>query len=67
MASALIRFGWETGSEIVAEGMETEAELNTVRTLGVGKAQGYHLGRPMPLRETLTMLARTPAAGRLVA
>ena len=31
---------------LVAEGVETEAELTTLRTLGVRLAQGYHLGRP---------------------
>lgn len=48
LAIALIRFAAETGSEIVAEGVETRAELEVLRHLGVNRAQGYLLGRPMP-------------------
>lgn len=48
LASALIAFAGETGSTIVAEGVETAAELQALRRLGVTLAQGYHLGRPAP-------------------
>ena len=33
---------------VVVEGIETEAELNLVRALGVDEMQGYLLGRPGP-------------------
>lgn len=46
LASALIFFARETGAQLVAEGVETQAELDTLRLLGVNKAQGYLLGRP---------------------
>jgi EAL domain-containing protein (putative c-di-GMP-specific phosphodiesterase class I) len=46
MAAALIRFAEETGSKIVAEGVETLAELEVLRELKVNKVQGYLLGRP---------------------
>ena len=36
----------ELGILLIAEGVETEAELATLRTLGIGYAQGYLLGRP---------------------
>lgn len=49
LASALIAFGRDTGSVIVAEGVETAAELRTLRRLGVSAAQGYFLGRPAPM------------------
>lgn len=52
LASALIRFGHETGSKIVAECVETEAELEILRELQVGKAQGYLLGRPLSFAAT---------------
>ena len=54
LASALIGFARETGSSIVAEGVETAAELATLRRLGVDAAQGYHLGRPVLLSEVAT-------------
>lgn len=46
LAAALIRFADETGSKVVAEGVETEAELQTLRELNVNKVQGYLLGHP---------------------
>lgn len=51
LASALIHFARETGTEIVAEGIETESEFDTLRALGVGSGQGYLLGRPQPLEQ----------------
>lgn len=52
MIGALVGFAAETGSSIIAEGVETAAELACLRKLRVGAAQGYHLGRPAPLCET---------------
>ena len=46
LAAGLIGFAAELGAEIVAEGIETEAELETLRGLGVGLGQGYLLGPP---------------------
>lgn len=53
LAAALVRFAEETGSKVVAEGIETEAELNALRDLKVNNAQGYLLGRPAPLEAWL--------------
>ncbi|MGY6709594.1 MAG: sensor domain-containing phosphodiesterase [Rhizobiaceae bacterium] len=49
LASALIHFARETGAEIVAEGIETETEYDTLRALNVGGGQGYFLARPSSL------------------
>lgn len=46
-------FGRRAGFEIVAEGIETAAELETLRQLKVATGQGYHLGRPAPLDAVL--------------
>ena len=51
LAAALIGFAHDTGSEIVAEGVETADELRALRNLGAQRAQGYLLGRPMPLEQ----------------
>lgn len=51
LAAALIRFAEETGSKIVAEGVETEEELAVLRELKGNNAQGYLLGRPVPLSQ----------------
>lgn len=39
------------GAQVVAEGVETEAELELMRGLGFDLVQGYLLGRPGPLSE----------------
>lgn len=48
LASALITFARESGAVIVAEGIETAAEMQTLRELGVQFGQGFLLGRPLP-------------------
>jgi diguanylate cyclase (GGDEF)-like protein/PAS domain S-box-containing protein len=55
LASAFVRFAQETESIIVAEGVETAAELQTLRDLGVTNVQGYLLGRPSPLESALLL------------
>lgn len=49
LAAALVHFAYDTGSMLVAEGVETSTEAATLMELGVKKAQGFFLGRPMPL------------------
>jgi EAL domain-containing protein (putative c-di-GMP-specific phosphodiesterase class I)/CheY-like chemotaxis protein len=49
LASALVSFASETGASIIAEGIETEAELETLRSLGVRFGQGFFLARPRML------------------
>jgi EAL domain-containing protein (putative c-di-GMP-specific phosphodiesterase class I) len=49
LASALMQFANENKCTIVAEGVETAAELKVLRALGITRAQGYFLGRPVPL------------------
>ena len=46
LAHALVSFAHDVGAEVVAEGIETAAELDTVRRLGVPYGQGYFLSRP---------------------
>jgi EAL domain-containing protein (putative c-di-GMP-specific phosphodiesterase class I) len=60
MAAALIAFARETGATIVAEGIETEAELRTLKRLGIGNAQGYFLARPSPLADSISLLKGSP-------
>lgn len=49
LAAAFVVFGEQIGANLTAEGIETIAELDTLRRLGVGCGQGYHLARPGPL------------------
>ncbi|OYY94011.1 MAG: hypothetical protein B7Y41_08735 [Hydrogenophilales bacterium 28-61-23] len=52
----------ETGMEVVAEGIETEEQLATVRALGIEEGQGYLLARPMPAAEMDAFLEKTGMA-----
>jgi EAL domain-containing protein (putative c-di-GMP-specific phosphodiesterase class I) len=46
LAAAVVLFAFEMGSAVVAEGVETLAELQTAQSLGIDAAQGFLLGRP---------------------
>ena len=46
LVELLTRFAQATGSRVVLEGIETEAEATTARRLGVDLLQGYLFGRP---------------------
>jgi len=49
LAAGLIGFAHELDAEIIAEGIETRAELETLRGLGVRFGQGYYIAAPGPL------------------
>lgn len=58
------------GSQVIAEGIETLAELNCVRDLGIALGQGYYFARPcatpsrMLADETAASFARRITPGR---
>ncbi|HEV7268022.1 MAG TPA: EAL domain-containing protein [Falsiroseomonas sp.] len=56
MVSALRHFARDTGSQIVAEGVETQPELAALIALGVNKGQGYLIGRPLDLAGARALL-----------
>ena len=46
LAAGLSHYAADTGTVLIAEGVETEAEADTVRRLGVHYGQGFYFGRP---------------------
>lgn len=46
---AIVELGRRRGSDVVAEGIETQCQLQRVASLGCAQGQGYLLGRPEPL------------------
>ncbi len=60
---ALLHFAETTGAQVIAEGIETAAELATLRRLGVRLGQGFYLGRPAEAR-TFTRRPTAPSRGR---
>jgi EAL domain-containing protein (putative c-di-GMP-specific phosphodiesterase class I) len=57
LISSMVAFAAETSCSLVAEGVETEEELATLRGLGVTYGQGYLFGRPAPIEQ----LPQSPA------
>ena len=53
---AMVNFGRVLGVDVVAEGIETEAQLAFVRARGCTRGQGYLLGRPLPVAEAEAVL-----------
>lgn len=62
LAYALVRFAREIDSRIIAEGVETKPELETLESLGVEMAQGFYLHRPKPLDDLRQILRRVENA-----
>jgi EAL domain-containing protein (putative c-di-GMP-specific phosphodiesterase class I) len=61
LAAALIQFGREQRCEVVAEGIETTAELAALKAMGVTRMQGYLLGRPGTLEAAAELCERVTA------
>ncbi len=64
LATALISFAAEIDATLVAEGVETAAELRTLQDLGATLGQGYFFARPGPLSQAFGAPRREPAGTR---
>lgn len=51
------------GLEVVAEGVETEEQLEFLKEIGCGGAQGFLLGRPMPAEDFARLLGEPAPPG----
>lgn len=49
--SGIIAMGHAMQRDVLAEGIETDAQLTTVRELGCDLVQGFLIGKPMPYHE----------------
>lgn len=58
MIQAVLSLGRALDLEVVAEGIEGEADLRTLTGMGCPFLQGYHLGRPIPAAEALRLESR---------
>ncbi|MGL4441381.1 MAG: sensor domain-containing phosphodiesterase, partial [Bosea sp. (in: a-proteobacteria)] len=55
LAQALVGFASDTGAILIAEGIETHAEFDRLREIGIARGQGYLLGRPMSGRDAVSL------------
>ncbi|MBD0862533.1 EAL domain-containing protein [Gordonia sp. zg691] len=52
--AGIVTMAHAAGMRVVAEGVETAAQAATVAAVGCDLAQGYHLGRPVPLPDVIS-------------
>lgn len=62
--ATVIALGAKLGLNIVAEGVETDAELATLRKLGCNQVQGFLISRAIPAETFATLLGQEKAAHR---
>lgn len=56
IAKTIVTMAHGMGMDVVAEGIETEDQLNFLKSLGCEQGQGYYLFRPQPADEIETWL-----------
>jgi EAL domain-containing protein (putative c-di-GMP-specific phosphodiesterase class I) len=54
----IVSLGSELDMEVIAEGVESEAQLQLLTDLGCPQVQGYLLGRPMPAEKVQGVLGK---------
>ncbi|WP_084352483.1 putative bifunctional diguanylate cyclase/phosphodiesterase [Millisia brevis] len=56
LVESVVMVARRLGMQTVAERVDREALVTTLRALGIDQAQGFHLGRPVPLADLLRVL-----------
>ncbi|MEM6640668.1 MAG: EAL domain-containing protein, partial [Pseudomonadota bacterium] len=56
MCASIVSVSHELGLRVIAEGIETELQLVTLRALRCDEVQGYFLSRPLPLTKATQFL-----------
>jgi diguanylate cyclase (GGDEF)-like protein len=64
LAKAIVQLAQHLGMQTIAEGVEDAVQVDALRALGCGYAQGFHFSRPLTGDEFATLLGAR-AAGRL--
>ncbi len=54
---AVLSLGSSLGMKVVAEGVETDEQLQMLESLGCDQAQGFYFARPMPAQDVVGFLA----------
>lgn len=62
IATAVVTLGHSLGMCVIAEGVETEQQIEILRNMGCDEIQGYYLGRPMPSDQMALLLGQDRTA-----
>jgi diguanylate cyclase (GGDEF)-like protein len=62
-ADSILQLATSLGLASVAEGIEHESQMTTLRELGCHFAQGYYFSRPVPAHDALQLVLQRPAVG----
>lgn len=60
IVKTVVMLGHNLGLEVVAEGIETEEQMNTLLELDCEFGQGYFFAKPLPLSEATAFLEKDP-------
>jgi len=63
IVAAVVQLGHALGLRVVAEGVETDAQLAELRAVGFDGAQGFLFGRPVPEEQVQAMLSSPAGDG----
>lgn len=56
IAEMIVPLGHQLGMQVIAEGVENEAQANMLRALNCDEAQGFLYAKPMPMDQLITWL-----------
>ena len=59
IVQAIIMLAHGLGMSVIAEGVETEAQLNQIKALGCELAQGFYISKPWDVKGLSQLLAKT--------
>ncbi|MCH8617520.1 EAL domain-containing protein [Undibacterium sp. TS12] len=62
--TAIIALGHGLGLSVIAEGVETEQQMNFLRSVQCDSIQGYFLAKPMPAADVPGFLRKTHSQGK---
>jgi diguanylate cyclase (GGDEF)-like protein/PAS domain S-box-containing protein len=57
LTESIVTMGHQLGLETVAEGIETDSQMDRMRALGCGTGQGYLFSKPVPLANMASVVA----------
>ncbi|WP_159736927.1 putative bifunctional diguanylate cyclase/phosphodiesterase [Vibrio atypicus] len=62
ITSAILKLAQVLNLSVIAEGVETESHVDTLRKIGCRCAQGYYFARPLPVPDWLEYIAKADAS-----